>query len=294
MGKINFIYQVTNNKHIIWKIVNWKITNKRYYFDKIEYLNFENNIILFLQDYKFNFCQKTFDLEFKKKFSIKNIDKSLEQINIDYIPTWYYISNIVINWKKTQYILWQTWQISYTIWVYWLNSLEYNNILKIFWKNIRLNILPNSIYTIRYIFKDIDKWNIIYMLDDNTKIIKIKNWFYTSIEVLNIWLEQLLNNINDIFWTNKININNFSTFHKKIYITELNRFLEPIILFIKNNLTNDKAYIIWNFKYIPNLLYELWKKTKNIIAPIKINNKTFKTTEEIDLFCISQNLKQTK
>ena len=285
---VNFIYEVKNWKYIIWEKKDNKIYNKRYFFWNLWDLDIKDKTEIFLDDIFFNFEIKSFIYDSYKKISIKHIENNLKDF-WDFI--WYTILNIVKNWQKSKFILWQSWEISYDIWTYNINKLKYNEILKYFWKNIKLNIFPNSFFLIKCIWEEIKNWSILYLLKNNTKLINIKKWFYKNIEKLDIWIYEFNKNIKNIFWKNINSIENMSTFNQKVYIKELNKFLEPIILFLKNNLLNNNIYIIWDFKNAPLLLKILWDKLDTNIIPIRIDNKTFTTTEKANIYFILKNKK---
>jgi len=291
MGKINFLYEKKEWEYLIWNLENWKIKNKRYYFWKLINLEFNNEIDLYLLDTKFNYYLKTF-VSNNKKITIQDIEFNLKDFDLwkdRFI--WYTITNIKINWKESNILLWKTWEISYNIWVYTLDNINYNNILKNFGKNMKLNIFPSSFWVVKFLWNEILDWNLLYLWENKMEIITINNWFYKYIEVLDIWLLQLKNNIFEVFWKKISNLKWLSDFHKKIYFKNIDNFLEPIILFLKNNIINDKIFIIWDFVYLPDFLQVLWNKLKTNIIPVRIWNKEFKTVENADIYSILENNK---
>jgi len=280
---INFIYEVKSWKYIIWNNNNNKIYNKRYFFWNLWDLDIKDRTEIYLKDIYFNFKIKSFVYDSKKKISIKHIENNLQDF---WNFIWYTILNIVKNWQKSKFILWESWEISYDIWVYNINKLKHNEILKHFWQNIKLDIFPNSFFLIKHIWENIKSWSILYLLKNNTKLINIDKWFYKNIEKLDIWIYEFNKNIKNIFWKSINNIENMWSFNQKVYKKELEKFLEPIKLFLENSLLNKKIYIIWNFKNAPLLLKKLWDKLNANIIPIRIDNKTFINIEQADIYCI--------
>ena len=129
MGKINFIYEKRNWESIIWNISAWKITNKQYYFGNLFDLDFDNEIYLYLLDTHFSYFQKDFIYNDKKKITLNEIEKNLKEFNLwKNKIIWYNISNILVNWSKSNTLLWHKWEIIYTIWIYTLNE-KYNCII---------------------------------------------------------------------------------------------------------------------------------------------------------------------
>lgn len=283
---INFIYEISDWKYFIWTKKWNKILNKKYYFQNLINLDIENNTELYIDDINFKFQIKKFIYNNPKKIGIKDIEDNLKDF---WEITWYIILNIFKNWEKSNFILWESWEITYDIWTYTIKKEVYNKILKNFWKNINLKIFPNSLFLVKEIWENIEKGSILYLLKNTTKLINIEKWFYKNIEKLDIWIDFFLKNIKNIFWTYINNINNISEFNKRVYKKELSKFLEPIILFLKNNLKNKTIYIIWDFKHTPLLLETLWNNLNTNIIPVKINNKTFKNIEQVDIYCILKN-----
>lgn len=280
---INFIYEVSKDKYLIWEKKWEKLYNKRYYYQDLGNIEVKDKIELYLEDINFDFQVKSFVYNNKKKIIIKDIEDNIQDF---WKITWYTILNIIKNWKKNNFILWQSWEISYDIWVYKLNKFKYNQILKYFWRNIKLNIFPNSFFLVKQIWENIKKWSILYFLKNNTKLINIDKGFYKNIEKIDIWIDEFYKRIENIFWRQINNIENMGSFNQKVYKKELEKFLEPIILFLKDNTVNDNIFIIWNFKSAPLLLKTLWDNLQINIIPIKIENNTFKSIEQADIYCI--------
>lgn len=280
---VNFIYEVKNWKYIIWER-KWNIIyNKKYYFWNLWDLDIKDWMDIYIKDINLDFKVSNFVYNNKKKISIKDIEDNIKEF---WEISWYTILNIISNWKKNKFILWESWEISYDIWVYKINKLEYNQILKYFWKNIKFNIVPNSFFLVKQIWEDIKKWTILYLLENNIKVINIDKCFYKNIETLDMWIDEFYKNIKNIFWKNINNIDNMWSFNQKVYKKELVKFLEPIILFLKENILNKNIYIIWDFKNAPELVKNLWNKLNANIIPVRIDNKSFKNVEQADIYCI--------
>jgi len=103
---LNFIYEVKNWKYIIWEKKDNKIYNKRYFFWNLWDLDIKDKTEIYLEDIFFDFQIKSFVYDSKKKISIKHIENNLKDF-WDFI--WYTILNIVKNWQKSKFILWQSW-----------------------------------------------------------------------------------------------------------------------------------------------------------------------------------------
>lgn len=286
--EINFLYETNEKKYLIGKLEKNKIHWKHYYFWKLNKLEIQNPSYFFLDDKNFLYKQKKIELKTDKKLSIQQINKLINSFQEQWYETmWYKISNILVNWKSKIHVLWAKWEISFNLWIFLLKKVDTLKLKSYFW-NINLNIYPNSIYSIWYIWEKIKDWHLLILGDNNTKIINLENSFYKNIESINFWLKTLENRIIEIFGKNLDNLNNLTDFHKKIYFKELSKFLEPLELFIKSNLSWDKIYLIWDTKHYPELINKLAKKTKTSILPITENNKIFKNQEETDLYFIEK------
>lgn len=287
MDWINFLYEISEDNWLIWYLEWNKLKNKRYFFWSLDKIDFSDNVAIYLSDSKFDYKQKQIIWDYDEKIKLSDIEKELKLLSFkDSIFLWYNISNIIVDDKNSSILLWKEWKINYTLWIYWLNKLHYNNLLQIFWKNININVYPNSFWTVKEFWINFIHGNLIYFLRNRIKLITIKNWFYENINSLDIWISFLNNRINEIYWKQLDNINELSDFHKKIYFKELNNYLEPIINFLKFNLINDNIFIIWNFNNLPNFLDTISSKLNKVIVPFKVDNKNFKTMEEVDIYNI--------
>jgi len=291
MGKINFLYEKKEGEYLIWNLEDWKLKNKKYFFWRLIDLDFADEMNIYLLDTKFNYYLKSF-VSIDKKITLQDIEANLKDFDLwkdRFI--WYTITDIVIDWQKSDILLWKTWEITYNIWVYTLDNINYNSVLRDFGKNMKLNIFPSSFWTVKYLWKEVLNWNLLYLWENKIEIIVINSWFYKYIDVLDIWLLQFKNTILEIFWKQIITLEWFSFFHKKIYFKSMDTFLEPIVMFLKDNLINDKIFVIWDFMYFPDILQVLWNKLKANIIPVRIWNKDFKTVEKINIYTILRNNK---
>lgn len=287
MDWINFLYEISEDNWLIWYLEWNKLKNKRYFFWSLDKIDFSDNVAIYLSDSKFDYKQKQIIWDYDEKIKLSDIENELKLLSFkDSIFLWYNISNIIVDDKNSSILLWKEWKINYTLGIYWLNKLHYNNLLQIFWKNININVYPNSFWTVKEFWINFLHGNLIYFLRNRVKLITIKNWFYENINSLDIWISFLNNRINEIYWKQLDNINELSDFHKKIYFKELNNYLEPIINFLKFNLINDNIFIIWNFNNLPNFLDTISSKLNKVIIPFKVDNKNFKTMEEVDIYNI--------
>ncbi len=285
---INFAYEINNEKYLVWNYKNKKIKNKIFYFQNLNKLEYSHEIKLFLKDTNFNYYYNNFYFNQDKKFNLLQLEKLLSSfcINKNEKIIWYYINNIIINWQKEKFILWKKWEISFWIWLYTLHKKYLDKIKWIFWQN-KVKIYPSSISSIQCISNFFESWNLIYLLENNTKIIKLEKWFYKKIEEIEVGLKSLSNSIAEIFHTD-ICFEELNEFQKSVYLKKINEFIQPISIFIKKNISNKTLYLISDLKKYPKLIDRLSDNLNIWIIPLKIDNKSFKTIEQLDLFCIEK------
>ena len=289
---INLIYEIWENKYIIGDINKNKITRKSYYFGDISNLEFSHHTNVFLLDERFTFFQKTFFKHLDRKLTLADIEKDINSIDIGKnILIGYDISDFSVNGNKEDTLLGKKWDISYTIGLFTLSSLEYNRILKIFGKNIKIKIYPNSLYLLKKLNKNLKDGNIVYFGKNEIEVINIINGFYVSVEKIPLGTDILVRKVKEIFGKDLINVDKIQDFHRKIYLKELNQYLEPVIFFLKENILEKwNMYVIGDFRFLPKLIETLASKLQKNIFPIKIDNKSFKNIEDANFYCIETSL----
>lgn len=285
--QINLVYEIKEGKYITWNLNNWKISWKKYYFSKLSNLDMSWELDLYMQDEKFDFQSKNFKYNSDKKISIKQIEKNLNSFDFwKNIFAWYIVNNIYENGEKSKFILGKSGNVSYNVWIYTIRQRYHDRALKNFGKNKKINIYPNSIHMVQKIWEDIQDWTIMYILKNKIKIINIEEWFYKNVEEVDIKIKDFKDNILEIFAEELKSLADMTDFNKKVYMRELDKFLEPVKIFVNNACKSNKIYVIWNFEKTPSLLENLGKSTGKLIAPIKVWTKRFSSIEEADIFYI--------
>ncbi len=189
------------------------------------------------------------------KSNIKNIEANFLQSknNLELIIN--HISNIYIDWKNTDNILWENWEkISFFITNIFLqkNSLEnINYIEKYLNKNI-IKIIPEEFSLTRLWEKQkdvviIDIWN-----SSSYIIIKNEKWDILWARKINIWIEKLVNKIkknssltrSEII--KKIDRDDFAKQEKKEFLEIFSFILiEAIKSIIKDKVCTNNFFILW-------------------------------------------------
>lgn len=272
------------NKTIILNIINLVTSNilkksLNYNIDKIKIndIDKKDKKIFLLDDERFNFYSFVVNKIFEKKITIsdlkKIIDEKKNEININYWKPWifilYSIWEITINNVEDEYIIWKSWIIKFRINFVYLNNTSVLSIKNILWNNftndLNLKILPNSFHTIHFLKEKLNKnnLNIVYIEENEIKLIIIENWFYSKIIKFWLWIDKL----KSIFKDNNLSIvyyqtyktNDFNDFTLNLINESFNFYINLLIKWLKENLWNWQDCII-----ISNLLEnEFFIKTFN-------------------------------
>ena len=124
-----------------------------------------------------------------KKNEIKTRTRDAELINS-------YIDNIFINWDKKKYVIWEKWEIFFRVYMIYLDKTclnRFNSVYGDILNKKEINIIPQSLNTLLFLRKNIEKENflLMYINENNCKMIKVRDWFYESIDILNFGIGSL-------------------------------------------------------------------------------------------------------
>ena len=300
----NILYNVNDNKYLVADIECKKIKKKRFYYNDLSNLDFVDPVYWFFDERHFWYFTKNINISFEKKTKItKNIlDKYYNNIvrNIklgDSNVISYYIEDIFIDEKPEEYVLWIFWnKFIFNINVYYLNHNNFLDIRKLFWTIKNISVLPSSFFFIKWLKKNLN-WQdyfILFVNNDNIKIVLINSSFYKFTDYLNIWITTLQNMIIDTFGNMDFlkNYDSMSDFHKKLYKKNLILFLEMITWFIKSALDQanyEKSTIltIWNISKFPEIIDMLWnqlkKQSQKNITILPFHSKQIRWKNEISI-----------
>ena len=189
------------------------------------------------------------------KSNIKNIEANFLQSknNLELIIN--HISNIYIDWKNTDNILWENWEkISFFITNIFLqkNSLENINYIEKYLNKKIIKIIPEEFSLTRLWEKQkdvviIDIWN-----SSSYIIIKNEKWDIIWARKVNIWIEKLVNKIkknssltrSEII--KKIDRDDFAKQEKKEFLEIFSFILiEAIKSIIKDKVCTNNFFILW-------------------------------------------------
>ncbi len=173
---------------IIDKSFDEKQIQHTFLLDESRFSFFRFDIFLEVEE---NFCIKKIQDITKEKIDI--IDKS-QWINWEFLTT--YIDSIFVNWEEKKYVIWESGQIFFRLYIIYIDTKTLNNFNSYYGKvreNINIKILPQSFHTTLFLRNSLkrDNFLLLYITESSAKIIKITNSFYESVNVINLWLNSL-------------------------------------------------------------------------------------------------------
>lgn len=162
-----------------------------------EYPKYKN--IFLLDDNRFSFARFDIFEHFDEKFSLQdlqdiirqkwNIEKKRHELNWEKLVS--YIDTIYVNGEAKKYVIGEKGDIFFRLYMVYIQKTTlnqfnstYGNVLK----TKEVTILPQSFHSLLFLRNTLKKENflLMYITDTYCKVIKEENWFYQSIDVLNL------------------------------------------------------------------------------------------------------------
>lgn len=194
----------------VYKIQEWENIQQHILhenFSKIIDRSFEESKIqhtFLLDESRFSFFRFDIFLDVEDNFSIQKLheitQEKMDKIEIDQWVWWKflttYIDSIFVNWEEKKYIIWQSGQLFFRLYIIYIDTKTLNNFNSCYWKiieNVGIKILPQSFHTTLFLRNSLKRENflLLYITESTAKIIKITNSFYESVNVINLWLNSL-------------------------------------------------------------------------------------------------------
>ena len=185
-----------------WEKIQHHIVHEK--FSKIIDTAFEEKQIqhtFLLDESRFSFFRFDIFLEIEDNFSIQKLQEitkeKMEQIELQQGIQWKflttYIDSIFVNWEEKKYLIWESWQVFFRLYIIYIDSKTLNTINSSFGKvreNPNIKILPQSFHTTLFLRNSLkrDNFLLLYITESSAKVIKITNSFYESVNVINLWL----------------------------------------------------------------------------------------------------------
>lgn len=298
---VNLIYTLKKNKNIIANYKDSKLKNKRFFFDNIDKLNIDEDSYYLENEENFHYFSKltSIELENTRKLTIKDIEKKMEDILED--PAlkgkrliFYNISYIFVDRKEEEYLMGIEWKkFVFQINIVLMERQETNKIISQIWIIDNLKVYPKSFFLLSRLYKKL-KWAdyyLLYLWNKEVKIIDIKNGFYSNIEHINTWLDDLKKILENTFPDLNFmkSIDSINEFHKNLYQKELNKFTDIISMFIKENAPSNKnILLIWDIWAYPLLVDWLSNSCKQAIMPFRSKDIKGVKSHDIHLNCLGK------
>ncbi len=197
---------------------NSKVVSKKhidnffsFYSKNFENLNVEGKLSFLLNEKKFNFYSFSIFDNFSSKITISKlndyINEKIEENRINNPDLWrlasYDIENVFINWEKSDFLLWKKWKIYFEVNMLYLENETINSLKVYLWNkflsNPKIKVFPSTYFTVKFIKDKLrkDSVNLLYIQEDQIKLIKIKEWKIYDISFIKLWYSTLRSIFND-------------------------------------------------------------------------------------------------
>lgn len=149
---------------------------------------------------------------------------------------YYFVDNVYVNWEKVDYLIRQSGNIYFRLNFIYLEKDSYYIFSKIWWTEVlnykRIFLYPQSVYTIWFLKKTLERLtiNLLYINDEDIKLVKVKEWFYKEIHKFKLWKDKLKH----IFQENDI----LSLYHDSFQTHQFNDFAKKLI--------SESIYFYWD------------------------------------------------
>lgn len=162
------------------------------------------NHYFMLDESRFSFFRFDVFQTFEKKFTFQDLKDIIEEKcqstkkhnDVSGERIMVYVDSIHVNGEEKKYVIGESGEIFFRLYIVYLNKKTMNIINSVYgnlfgMKN--LNILPQSFHTLLFLRNNLKKDNFIllYITENFCKAIKVQDWFYHSVEILNLWMSAL-------------------------------------------------------------------------------------------------------
>jgi len=198
-----------------------------------------------------------------------------------------YIDSIHINGEEKKYVIGESGEIFFRLYIVYLNKQTMNSINSVYGnllKQKNLSILPQSFHTLLFLRNNLKKDNfvLLYITEHSCKAIKIQNGFYHAVETLNLWMGSLKQMYKDNgivqYWYKTHDFIESNPLAKNL-VTETLQFYSQMFCkrFQEKNLTGTDVIVISpitkNVHFIETFNEEYKKMTNNYVVPFHHSEK---------------------
>lgn len=183
-------------QHILHECFS-KIIDKSFEYPKCQHT-------FLLDESRFSFFRFDVFLEVEDNFSIQKLHEiTQEKMDLVELNQWVgwkflttYIDSIFVNWEERKYVIWESGQLFFRLYIIYIDTKTLNQFNSIYGKireNPNIKILPQSFHTTLFLRNSLKRENflLLYITESTAKLIQITNSFYESVNVINLWLNAL-------------------------------------------------------------------------------------------------------
>lgn len=166
-----------------------------------EYSKYKN--IFLLDEKRFSFFRFDVYVNVEEKYTLQTLQKLIEEkingikkekVHGDILYS--YVDNIYVYWEKKNFLIGQKWEIFFRLYIIHVDQITINEVKRLYWEikeNPVITLVPQSFHTILFLTNWLKKENflLLYITENYSKVIRVKQWFYDSVEVLNLWINSL-------------------------------------------------------------------------------------------------------
>jgi len=152
----------------------------------------ENNFSFFRFDI-FQIYENTFTFQDLKKIIEEKAEETKKQNDIDGERIMAYIDTIYVDWEEKNFVVGEKWEFFFRLYIVYVIKKTLNVINSVygnFFETKNLTLVPQSFNTLLFLRNNLKKDNfvLLYITETYCKAIKVQQWFYASIEILNLWI----------------------------------------------------------------------------------------------------------
>jgi hypothetical protein len=198
-----------------------------------------------------------------------------------------YIDSIFVNWEEKKYVMWESGEIFFRLYVIYINDTSLNLLNSAYWKvreKENVQILPQSFHTILFLRNNLKRENflLLYITESSAKIIKVTNSFYESVNVINLGINSLKQMYKDN-WIEKYRYKDYEEIQENALAENL--VIETLEFFSTLFFSRlEEQWCIWNDIFVISSILKNWhfmevfnrkyrEYTNNYIVPFHYSDK---------------------
>jgi len=167
-----------------------------------EYSQYQH--IFLLDEQRFSFSRFDIFKNIERPFTIQDLNSCIKDHWDNYrVKSWItgkqltsYIDTIYVNGEEKKFLIWETGDIFFRLYLVYLDRVVLNIFNSVYGNVLaekNISIVPQSFYTLSFLRNTLQKENFLLLeiSENHCKIIKEQNWFYQTVEQINLWINAL-------------------------------------------------------------------------------------------------------